>query len=594
MATGVNAHLYEFLHKYASAVESPFYAVLLNGKWGVGKTHTIKRFISDYDKNGEHHLYISLNGMATSSDVDMAIFQSAYPALQWKSTNLAGQLARSALKYLRVESELKLGDVMNRPADKLYIFDDLERCKINVSEILGYINQIVEHDGSKVILIANEEEIYRKHPDYLREKEKIIGKTFEVLPEIESALEFFVAEQNAIVKQIIGRNIEIILSIYAKSDLNNLRILKQTIWDYGYLVEKIDKRYIDNDSAMNSLLQLIFVLSFELKAGRINSSDIIDRMNSLILARMDSKNYGQLPIYLAQSRYPDVNLSNPVIPDALLRDILVRSIVDHHELCQALDRSGYFVDRSKFPAWRILWNNLKQSDEELEQASIEMEREFKQLKFTEPSQILHVFGLRILLVDIGIIANTLDHVVQECKEYIDKLLTNNTLKPLPLGDRMDVDILSSEGLGYYSNNTGEFKELFLYLKEKRKLAQEKCFPFHAHKLLELVKDDAVAFADAISSLSDVEFSYRHIPIMHLIDYREFVKIIIGQEIRCQEIILEALRMRYDAGQLNGELDVERNWVESVRQELMDMSLAASGWRKWRLKKYVEWYLDPVK
>lgn len=41
----------------------------------------------------------------------------------------------------------------------IFIFDDLERCACPPNEILGYINGLVEHEGAKVILIANEREI---------------------------------------------------------------------------------------------------------------------------------------------------------------------------------------------------------------------------------------------------------------------------------------------------------------------------------------------------------------------------------------------------------------------------------------------------
>lgn len=44
---------------------------------------------------------------------------------------------------------------------KKIIFDDLERCSIVIPNILGYINQFVENNGLKVIVIANEDEIIK-------------------------------------------------------------------------------------------------------------------------------------------------------------------------------------------------------------------------------------------------------------------------------------------------------------------------------------------------------------------------------------------------------------------------------------------------
>ena len=42
----------------------------------------------------------------------------------------------------------------------VYIIDDLERAGIEVEEVLGCINEMTEHEVAKVIILANEEEIY--------------------------------------------------------------------------------------------------------------------------------------------------------------------------------------------------------------------------------------------------------------------------------------------------------------------------------------------------------------------------------------------------------------------------------------------------
>ena len=46
--------------------------------------------------------------------------------------------------------------------DSILIFDDLERCDCPVNEVLGYINTYVEHDGMKVIIVANQKEIGKR------------------------------------------------------------------------------------------------------------------------------------------------------------------------------------------------------------------------------------------------------------------------------------------------------------------------------------------------------------------------------------------------------------------------------------------------
>ena len=60
---------------------------------------------------------------------------------------------------------------------------------INTS--LGYINEFVEHEGRKVIIVTNEQEIKDKE-EYARRREKLIGKTFEVQSVLDEALVSFI------------------------------------------------------------------------------------------------------------------------------------------------------------------------------------------------------------------------------------------------------------------------------------------------------------------------------------------------------------------------------------------------------------------
>ena len=46
--------------------------------------------------------------------------------------------------------------------DKILCFDDLERANVDVIDILGYINNFVEHDHIKTIIICNEKELSTK------------------------------------------------------------------------------------------------------------------------------------------------------------------------------------------------------------------------------------------------------------------------------------------------------------------------------------------------------------------------------------------------------------------------------------------------
>lgn len=52
-----------------------------------------------------------------------------------------------------------LQKVLPKPERMVYIIDDLERAGMEAEEVLGYINEMTEHEAAKMIVLANEEEI---------------------------------------------------------------------------------------------------------------------------------------------------------------------------------------------------------------------------------------------------------------------------------------------------------------------------------------------------------------------------------------------------------------------------------------------------
>jgi hypothetical protein len=128
----------------------------------VGKTYLIKEFLRrELDQKERKYVYVSLYGLSSLSleEIDEALLGAIYPALGWKATKIAARVGKSLLKRVGVDADVKITDLVNRFDPNVFIFDDLERYEAPINKALGYINQFVEHDGCKVILVANEDEI---------------------------------------------------------------------------------------------------------------------------------------------------------------------------------------------------------------------------------------------------------------------------------------------------------------------------------------------------------------------------------------------------------------------------------------------------
>jgi KAP family P-loop domain len=188
-----NKHVIDYLSYYISIPYPPHYAVMINGPWGIGKTYLVKKFLkqnfgqqqhaADRDADAKRrkrknrkYVFVSLFGLATIDEFAAALFQAIYPALGWKTTTIGARVGSSLLKrYVGPDASFEIGDVINKFDADLFVFDDLERCEASLNKVLGYINEFVEHDGCKVIIIANEKEI-DKGPEYENRREKIVGK----------------------------------------------------------------------------------------------------------------------------------------------------------------------------------------------------------------------------------------------------------------------------------------------------------------------------------------------------------------------------------------------------------------------------------
>jgi predicted ATPase len=43
-----NQHIWEYLKFYISMKHAPYFAVMIDGAWGIGKTYLVKKFLQQY------------------------------------------------------------------------------------------------------------------------------------------------------------------------------------------------------------------------------------------------------------------------------------------------------------------------------------------------------------------------------------------------------------------------------------------------------------------------------------------------------------------------------------------------------------------
>lgn len=150
-------------------------------------------------------------------------------------------------------------------AGKLIIFEDIARSGIDVLTVLGYVNNLVEQDGVKVFLVANEDEIlnYRnsepdkegkvyKIPDertsaYLKTKEKTVSDTIQYQGDLKSAISSIIcAYENEHLKGFLSEealnDIVTLMTLRHNYNLRSFIFACQKVVD---IFEKIDTHEVD-------------------------------------------------------------------------------------------------------------------------------------------------------------------------------------------------------------------------------------------------------------------------------------------------------------------------------------------------------------
>lgn len=270
----MNENIVNFLNGYMMNPD-PQYAVLLKGKWGCGKTHFINHWIDTYQKQEAEDkvlepVYVSLYGLSETKQITTAINRVLYPILYGKAakagktflkfmsaivlkcdvdwnkdgnSDFSMDLGLDALSIFKSEDEqVKKGNLL--------IFDDLERCDVPMKKLLGYLNFFVEQCHCHLIIIGDEDKIAEDENKKIfgEFKEKTIGREFEIATDIHSALDTFV-NQTPKNDFVVGHQ-EQIEKFFAMTECDNLRILRQALWDFSRFEESMtdflgDSRYED-------------------------------------------------------------------------------------------------------------------------------------------------------------------------------------------------------------------------------------------------------------------------------------------------------------------------------------------------------------
>ena len=222
----MNEKLNEYIMHYLEK-DKTRRAIMLSGDWGTGKSYYIQNSLKPYLENsGMKCIVVSLYGLKNLGELNKAIYlEIRAKALTKKSEKVsAGKLigktiVKGIASFFNVDLSMSDEDLQQLYASidlsgELIILEDLERSSIDIFDVLGFVSSLVEQDGAKVVLVANEDE-FLKYEEvqihdsdvngkeqaiktekrlteiserYLKEKEKTVGDTIYFIGDTKSAM----------------------------------------------------------------------------------------------------------------------------------------------------------------------------------------------------------------------------------------------------------------------------------------------------------------------------------------------------------------------------------------------------------------------
>ena len=585
---------------------------MIKGDWGAGKTFLIKSFIAKLKDTGHiTPIYISLYGKAASSQIDDDIFQKLHPILGSKGVKILGLVAKGLIKSAtkidlgKIETvtfnaelpSVNISEMFPSPTECLIVFDDLERCSIPLIDVLGYINSFVEHESVKVIVIANEKDIESRgeFERYKITKEKIIGKTLEVRSIETLAIHKFVnSVRDERTKEFMKTEVDQIIDIHKRSESNNLRILQQGIWDFERLSSCFSERHWESAAAMRWALVVILALSYEFKKGRLSEEDLHSVIvnNVARMTPLDNKAAPATNADQVRDRYPNVDFDQVVLSPTTVANLLLRGWIDRANVASEVDASSFFADPAQEPAWRTVLQVWQLPDERIAEASRVLETQFLNREYDVPGGMFQVFGARLFLSEVGLIAKSKKHVQDECIEYIDNLHYTKRIRNKYLEETSVGAFGGWSGYTFACGETNEFKEIVAHYKIVVEKVAEELLPSVSENLLKLLSKDPNEFAKNISHNSHDSGLYLDVPVLKHIQPMDFAEAILCLKPEHIGQVFVALSIRYDGVQSNAGLISELPWIEQVLSVLEKKLETLSPISRFRVQNCCNRYLRP--
>lgn len=157
------------------------------------------------------------------------------------------------------------------------VFDDFERCKIGVIDLLGIINTYVEDKRIKTIVIASEDNI-EDEENYKTFKEKVVERTVKLDMEYRRIQQEMIEDyktETSEYKEFLKKESPKLFQVFEESGSRNLRTFKSCLIDFERVYGLWHSLKLPTDG-MGEALYVFAAYLFEVKGGNYKKMDEYD------------------------------------------------------------------------------------------------------------------------------------------------------------------------------------------------------------------------------------------------------------------------------------------------------------------------------
>ena len=529
-------------------MSSPQFAVMLKGKWGCGKTYYIRSLIDKWNseinepaEDGDDQInlrpiYITLNGLSNISQVSFLIRRELRPLLYSKGVKVAKKVLCGIIKTVTKSSFDLDGDgekddlseifdaesiieILSKSndsikGDKILIFDDLERCKIPVDEIFGYINHLVEHSSCKVIIICEEDKIKERYDNcelkvsYKDFKEKLIGMTFSVQPNFVDVIHKFICDNS---NKYLVDNENLVLELFIASNIENLRVIRQSFSDIDRLIKDIEpQKYKDilfNEFIKNVIAYFIIVYC-EYRSGNM---DICHFQDIQYYINEDER----LKVSTIENKYKSILEKYEIKHSAY--SLKIRAIIDFidngyiADLQNILEKNE-ILNKRQIADWEHLWSYWELDNDQFINKLKLVKNIFYRGDIEYVTIVIHIAGILLKFNRINLSHCNEEYVIKKAKKHIDRIFHAAA----------DKDPFMSFGKQYLEHNSDEIKSLIKYATDKMSDFYETKRISYCKRFWENIRDEESdniynVFSELIPS---GDSTYNHTTVLYGVDSKK--------------------------------------------------------------------------